>query len=447
MNSSDIFVKILLSLLFGAILGLESETRGIEEKGEMKALKEEKNKIGGFRTYSLISLLGGISGLFFSLGQQTYSVLLFGTIALFLLIAYTMNIRLKEAFGLTTEIAIIMTFLLGFLTTSSLVNIEVVLVILVLLAFFLSQKRGFGKLIKKIQHKEITDVFRFGLISVVILPLLPNTEFFLSDIVRLLNAPGLDPNIYKEISIINPFQIWMIVVIISGINLGGHVASRIFGEKLGLLFTSIISGFISSTSALISFAEKTKKGEHISTFAGASLISTATSFIFVGFLILISNQSLLNEALVPLIVMFLFSLIVGLVLFFKREKNSRASLEVTYQSFSLVPAIKFVSIIVVLRVVVQILQAINAGKILIVFITALSGVSGIDAPAIAIATLTKGEVITLNEGVLAFLLTVFVNLLAKGLYAYTISGKKFFKFVTPFFLLTGIVGFIAWIIL
>lgn len=446
MTSTDLFAKILLSLLFGAILGLESETRNIEISGEEKALKEEKSKIGGFRTYSLISLLGGLAGIFFAQGQEIYAIILFVSLVSFLLVAYTMNIRFKQAFGLTTEVAIIMTFLLGFLTTSAVINIEVVLVILILLAFFLSQKRGFGLFIKRIQHKEITDVFRFGLVSLVVLPLLPNKDFYLSEILALLNVQLIDAQQFENFSVINPFQIWLIVVIISGISLGGYIASRIFGERLGLFFTSVISGFVSSTSALISFASKSLKNEGANVYAATSVISTAVSFIFVGFLMLISNKTMFDLALPSLVVMLVFGVLSGVFLLFLRSKDSNNSYQVQYEPFSLVPALKFVAVIVVLRLLVQILQAINAESGLILLITAVSGITGIDAPTIALATLTAGGIITPNEAVLTFLMTSFVNLLAKCFYARTMGSRDFFKYVTPAFLLISAVGVLVWLL-
>ena len=162
---SEILVKILLSVLFGSILGLESETREIDQFGPAKAIKTEKTRIGGFRTYTLISLLGGISGLLFIQGFQIISTILFITIIGFLIVAYYMNVKFHEAFGLTTEIAAIITFIIGFLTTSGVLKLELTLVILVVMAFFLSQKRGFGKFIRKIDHREVIDVITFGIIA------------------------------------------------------------------------------------------------------------------------------------------------------------------------------------------------------------------------------------------------------------------------------------------
>ncbi|MEO6728356.1 MAG: MgtC/SapB family protein [Candidatus Dojkabacteria bacterium] len=441
---SDIFIKILLSVLFGAILGLETETREIEKKGERKAYQEEKSRIGGFRTYTLISLMGGIAGILFLNKLEFISFTLLLGLMSFLLVAYFMNIKLKEAFGITTEIAIVITFILGFLTTSGIIKLEIVLVILVLMAFFLSQKRGFGKFIARIQHREVIDVFQFGLIALVILPIFPNKVFTILDLTSLFGTTDLGNSALQNFTLGNPFQIWLIVVIISGINLIGYILSRITGEKIGIFFTSIFSGFISSTSGIISFASKSKAvGENL-LLSGAAIISNSVSFIIVGALLFISNRELFNAALPIMLAVFIFGFILGslLIFFFRSDTNHG---QAQYQAFSVLPALKFVGIIIVLSLLVQILELGNVGTGLVILVTALSGVTGIDAPAIAIAGLLTSGVITVDTALVAFLLTNIVNFIAKAIYAYTIGTRKFARYLSIGLILSSLVGLIIYI--
>src|SRR5258708_2368476 len=172
MTQTDLFIKILLTILFGAILGLETETRSRELDGEKHVKQQEKSRIGGVRTYTVLALFGGVAGILFTLGQFVIVYILFVAVILLIIAAYVLNVQIKHAFGLTTEIAVIITFTLGFLTTASLIPLWLILVILVLLTFFLSQKRGIGRLISKIQHKEVIDVIKFAMVAVVILPVL-----------------------------------------------------------------------------------------------------------------------------------------------------------------------------------------------------------------------------------------------------------------------------------
>lgn len=445
MALSDIFIKILISITFGAILGLESETREIEKKGLEQAEKEETQKIGGLRTYTIISLFGGINGILYVLNHKELALIF--TIGLFLLIisAYVLNVNIKHAFGMTTEIAILITYIIGFFTTSSLIPIEAILAILVLLSFFLSQKRGIGKLISNFEHREVIDVIKFGLVALVILPILPNKDLLLSDIFSLLRIEGLDYEALSRVSIFNPFQIWAIVVIISGINIGGYLLSKVIGEKYGLFFTSIFSGFVSSTSALISFAGRSKKFLNEKRLAAGALISNSTSFILASLLILVTSKPLFTEVIPFYISMFIGGFTIGVIIyfFFATQSDEKDTHKIEYMPFSISPALKFVLMIIGLRLFVQFLQGLNVSPDLVVIFTAVSGLTGVDAPMIAIASLFAGGTINIQSAVFAVVLTNIINYIAKIFYAFTIGSRKFFKIYALGLIITGIIGVIA----
>ncbi len=415
MFESTMLFKILLSTVLGAIIGLETETRELEKHDHKIENIDEKSRIGGVRTYTLISLLGGIAGLFYFSGDKVISTVLFIAIILFLLIAYYLNIQFKKAFGLTTEIAILITFISGFLVTSSIVTIEVILFVLVLLSFFLSNKRGIGRLIAKVKHYEVIDLIKFGLVSLVVLPLLPNRDIYLNEVITLF-SPG---QIIGESNfiLINPFQIWLIVVVISGLSIGSYVISKLFGEKNGLTISAFFSGFISSTSALVAFAHRSKKdkGNASKRLAGASMIANATSFIAVGALIFITNSKFALELLPLFITLFISSFLVGI--YFILSQKEKSDQVTTYESFTLLPAIKFVAIIVLLKIFVQIVLSANLGIGFLILGTALSGITGIDASMIATATLVLDGIIPPGTGILLILVINTVNYIAKIVYA------------------------------
>ncbi len=427
MFETTILFRILLSTVLGAVIGLETETREIEKKGNVDKI-DERSRIGGVRTYTLISLLGGISGLFYYINEKTIAMIIFTAIILFLQVAYYLNVQLKKAFGLTTEIAILITFISGFLITSVITNIEVVLFILVLLSFFLSNKRGIGKIIARIQHYEVIDLIKFGLVGLVVLPLLPNRDIYVNDVLSIF-ATGTQVSEQSNLLLINPFQIWLIVVIISGISIGSYLISKIFGEKNGLVISSFFSGLVSSTSSLIAFAGKSKENLKASSrFAGATLISNATSFLSIVALITVTNGTFSAYSLPIFVILFLSSLIMGL--YFLLTDDGKGFVSNGHDSFTLIPALKFVSIIIVLKIFVQIVINSNLGTGLLIFGTALSGITGIDAPLIATATLVLDGIISPDLGILIIFLTNSVNYIAKMFYAKTSGSKEFLQNVS-----------------
>lgn len=441
----EVFIEILLTILFGAILGLETETREIEQKGKIKATRNERERIGGVRTYTVISLFGGIAGLFFSLQEYTLVYILFIAIIGLILSAYILNVQIKHAFGLTTEIAVLIAFILGFLTTSRLVEIWVVLVILVMLAFFLSQKRGIGLLINKIQHKEVIDVVKFSLVALVILPILPNTSIKIIDIARLAELTVENQQV-GNITLLNPFNTWLIVVLVSGINLFGYFLSRIVGTKRGLLLTAAISGFISSTSAIISFAAKSKTKENKNnglSFAGAAMISNSFSFFTISLLMFVNSKQFFIKGIWPFVIMFVVGIIIGLVFLYRNKGGPKNSFEIKYEPFSVFPAIKFVLIIVGLTLLIQFLQLFQVNQILVLGITALSGFTGMDAATIAFSNLSKDGLITVEIGIISLILANAINFLAKILYSLIGGSKQFFRKVTLGLVLSAIIGLLG----
>jgi uncharacterized membrane protein (DUF4010 family) len=436
MEQSEIFLRILLTVVFGAILGLETETREIETKGKYKAIKEEKSRIGGLRTYTILSLIGGIAGLLFNAEELILVYITFIGIIGLIISAYIQNVQLKQAFGMTTEIAIMITFLLGFLTTSNLVPIAVNIFILVILAFFLSQKRGVGNFIDKIQHNEIIDVLKFGLISAVILPLLPNHVYYVHDAIDALNMQINTENIPTDllnISLINPFKIWFVVVVISGISLGGYVLSKMIGSKKSLLLTSIMGGLISSTSTTVSLAHKSKTQDNKQlerSFAGGAIIANAVSFISIITLLSILSSKLLEKTYLVLISMFSIGLITGLYLIISssNKKTKTQTLDLKYEPFSVSPALKFVSIILLITIGVQLLELINVKPILII-VTALTGVLGFDPATIALSELVQSSQVAVNTGVIILLLANIINFISKIFISYKLGSRVYFKTV------------------
>lgn len=444
-NQVELFAQILLTILFGAILGLETETREIEQNGKRKAIKSEKERIGGVRTYTVISLFGGIAGLFFVMQQFTLVYILFIAIIGLILAAYVLNVQIKHAFGLTTEVAVIIAFILGFLTTSALVPIWLVLVILVMLAFFLSQKRGIGALISKIEHKEIIDVVKFALVAVVILPVLPNYNIKLIDLANITGIELANEQL-GSLNLINPFSMWMIVVIVSGINLFGYFLARIVGTKSGLLITAGVSGFLSSTSAIVSFAAKSKTKENKNnalSFAGAGMISNSFSFFTIGLLMLVNSKDFFANGIWVFVIMFIVGILIGIYFLYKNKGTTKHELSIKYEPFSVIPAVKFVLIIVGISLGIQILQFFQVNQILVLAITALTGFTGMDTATIAFSNLTRDGVITMQIGVLSLVLANGINFIAKILYSYIGGSRQFFSKLSIGLLITAIIGLIG----
>jgi len=387
-----------MSVAFGILLGLESETR--EEK---KKVIDEKSKLGGIRTYSILSLFGAVTGLLYANNAEVLSYMMFIVVFGLIVCAYVLNVRLKSAFGLTTEIAILITFILGFLTTSEIISDVLIVFLFIILLFFLSSKSSITSFSKKFKHFEIIDLAKFGIVSVIILPFLPNRVFSVGDIGGLFN---LDPASIINLSgivLINPYQVWSSVILISGFSLVGSILGKFLGRHNGSAIIGFFSGFVSSTSATISFANRTKSSpDSVYESIAASLFSKSSSFIVLASLLLVSSSKLFESVYLFLLILFVLTFAVA-VFFYRLSSTKDDKHDVKSNPFSILPAVKLVSIILILTVSIQFLQSFDVNENLLILITSISGMVGIDAPSISIGGLVENGSLGIDIAVLGLL--------------------------------------------
>lgn len=440
MNTS--LIEIIFSVIIGVILGLETETRS----GKI----DEKSKLGGVRTYTILSLFGGISGILFINGLQIFSVLLFATLIGLVIAAYIWNVKLNAAFGITTEIAVVITFILGFLSTSRIIPIEAVLVITVVLLFFLSGKTGISGIVNKIKHQEVVDFIKFGIIALVILPFLPDQNIYAGDFLKYIGLETVLEQTHNLNSffLLNPYSLWFTVVLISGFGLLGYTISKFIGAKRGMLATGFLTGFVSSTAAIVSFANRSKKNAEAKfTLASAGMLANASSFIVVLILVLITSRSLFENSLIFFIGLMFSSLIISLIYnSLSKKPKGEESNAIEYEAFSILPAVKLVFIILVVRIVVQLLQLINTDESLIIILTSIAGLVGIDAPIIAIAGLFSAGTISIHSAVFGIVLINLVNYFAKFVYSLIFGSRDYSKLILIGMSLSGVVGVVVNII-
>jgi len=197
LNELVILQQLASALALGLLIGLE--------RGWRKRKQSEGERVAGLRTYGLISLLGGIFAL---LAQQIDMLLLgFGFIGLVMvaIAAYYQRIREQDDIGITSVIAILLTFLLGALCTLGQAHIAAPAAVVI--ALLLSIKPVLHRFLRKLERIELYAVLKMLLISVVILPVLPDRTF--------------DPW-----NALNPYQLWWMVVLIAAISFVGYFAIK-----------------------------------------------------------------------------------------------------------------------------------------------------------------------------------------------------------------------------
>ncbi len=209
----------LTSLAIGLLIGLERERSPFAR--------------AGLRTFSLVALAGTLGGL---LAEKSGAPWMLGAGLLVMggmMVATYFKATESEDPGTTTVAAVVVCYALGAMVWYDLEQLAVTLAILTTaLLYFKPELRGVSRNLTRI---DLVSILQFAVLSFVILPILPNQDY----------GP------YKAL---NPYQIWWMVVLISGLSLAGYAALRIAGQRLGTLLTGLFGGITSSTATTLAFS-------------------------------------------------------------------------------------------------------------------------------------------------------------------------------------------------
>ncbi len=419
--------KLIIAFIIGAVIGLERASPQSFQQNKKDTIEHHEV---GVRTFSLISLLGALAGLM----MQDYMMVtifitsVFGGLAL---LYYFLQSSFTKDPGITTEFALVYTYVIGLMIGREILPIHIILMISVVLVLVLSRKQEIQGFISVINRSEINAFISYALIALVILPFLPNTDYSLADIPNaeaFLRSTGINVGKFVNLTLVNPFKLWVIVALITGIDVAGYVLERTVGQK-GKLMSSIAGGIISSTATTQALAVESKRSKTAGAHVGSALFANMVSFFPLFFLVGSINRQFLVELLPVLISIILSCFIVAVYFYFfhraKQEKNGKKKQESKQRKeiFNLRSAISFVVIFAVVRIASQIALVFfgNSGVLITASIAALTGV---DAPILTISQMAGGQ-ISHSFAVWTFIVINAVNLVAKTVYSF-ISGSRAF---------------------
>ncbi len=228
------FMNILLALIFGAAIGLERES---SKQPDSKA-----GGVGGIRTFALIALMGALAAILF---QHDYSGLGMSLVAGFVVLlvaSYIAEALNTKAYGITSELSALATFFIGMLVVLDIIPLHIMLAVFVMLVFVLSLKSRTTRLMAGISQQEVQAFISYAIIALVALPVLPDVSYRLKDIPLLQGILGgfnVELGEFDNLDLINPRKIWLVVVLITGIDVFGYILSRLVGSRNGFAVTSL----------------------------------------------------------------------------------------------------------------------------------------------------------------------------------------------------------------
>ncbi|MDT8311263.1 MAG: MgtC/SapB family protein [Methylophaga sp.] len=387
------FYLLLVALAIGLLIGVE---RGWQARDS-----EEGQRIAGVRTYGLIGLLGGVLGV---LSANFGSLILgLGLIGLLILLGmFFLAKQLREGeWSITSLIAAILVYLLGALAvTGQTVIASSLAVVMVLL---LSNKPVLHGWVKKLEAVELKAAIQLLLMSVVLLPVLPDQG-------------------YGPWQVLNPHKIWWMVVLIAGISFVGYFAIKIGGARRGILFTGLFGGLASSTAVTLHLSRLGKQAVEIRpVIASAVLIACGTMYIRMLILVAILNSHLLIELWLPVLVMAVLTYLPSLFWWHRDTHHIAGSVAALTNPLELRTALGFGLLLAVVMFLAVFLRE-SFGDAGILVLSAVSGIADVDAIVLSLIGMT--ESISSQLFVFGCVIAAAMNNLLKALMAGVIGGRE-----------------------
>lgn len=409
-------------------IGLERESY------ELQIDKTKRSGIGslGIRSFALITTLGTIAALLFKSYFSLFLIISI-TFCLLLIVYYILGSLVTKDNGMTTELAIFWSYLIGIFVGLNIFPIQLIIAITVILMLILSLKQKIKLFVAGIKQFELESFISYAIISLVILPFLPDTGYFLKDISflkNILSAFQINFDRFLNLEIINFFGLWKVVALVTGVEIAGYFLEKTIGQKKGWLLTSIAGGFISSTSTTQSLAQKSKNIKNTNRLVSAAIFANFSSFIQMFILLASVNLIFLSKNLIYIISISISAVLIGLY-FLKREDKKLENLPETKENlkndrlFSLMPALKFALLFLFIKLITK-FSLIVFGNNGFIISTILGAVTGLDAVIINTAELA-GKTISFQTGVITLILANAVNLLSKSSYAFAQGSLSFAK--------------------
>jgi len=378
-----------IALVLGFFMGLQREYayRRDETEGELLA---------GVRTYPIIALLGALSAL--AVDEVESALPLFGAVLVvgaLLAVGHFWRARERET-GLTTEMAALLAFFTGALCYWGTLRLAAALGVGT--AVLLSLKVETHTLARRIDRDDVYATLKFAVITVIVLPLLPRQGY------------GPTP-----LDVLVPYNVWLMVVLISGISFLGYVLIQVVGPKRGVGLTGILGGLASSTAVTLSVAERSRSVKGLDRAFALAVVS-AWSIMFVRVIVEVAviHPPLLWTIALPVAGVFVVALLYCGYLYVDHPAEDDGDEPTTVQNpFRLGPAITFGLLYAVILVLTNGAQS-YFGDAGVYLSSVVAGLADVDAITLSMVQLQEGGELSAETATRAILIAAASNTVLKG---------------------------------
>lgn len=384
-----LFLRLGLALGLGLLIGLQRQRTNA--------------RLAGIRTFPLVTLLGAVSGLLGSMHGGWILAAGFVAVAVVIVGGSLPHRRHRgELPGLTSAFALLLMFGLGAYLMAGSIGVAIALCGAVVVLLHL--KPQMHALAGKIEDREFAAIVQFVVLSLVVLPVLPNRTF-------------------GPYQVLNPYKIWLMVVLMVGMRLIGYLTFKFVGSGVGAWTSALLGGFVSSTATTVSTSRANKESPgDVSLASFVILVACGISFVRLGLLVASTAPGFLPTALPALATLFC-------VLFFGGWVNSRIGrsdhvpVVAPGNPAALKTPLMFGSLYAVMLIVIAAANE-RFGHEGVYVAASLSGLTDMDAITLSVTNLVNGEKIPSATGWRVIVVAALANLVFKGAAVAAIGQRR-----------------------
>ncbi len=404
-------MRLTVALGIGLLIGIERERR----KGEGPA-----RGVAGIRSFAVASLLGAVSMM---LGETLLLAVAAAGVAALAAIGYART--LKQDPGLTTEIALLLTLLLGALAMR---EPPLAAGLAVGVAILLAARDHIHHFVRRVlTTRELNDALVLSAATLIVLPLVPDRHIGPYDA-------------------INPRSAWTIVVLMLAIGAAGHVALRTLGPRFGLAAAGLASGFVSSTATIGSMGSRVRRDPALLVPAAAgAVLSTVATILQMAAILAAASLDTLRALALPLLCAGAAAVAYG-ALFTLLTANHDAPENADHgRAFSPGTALLFALAISGVTLLSAALVD-RLGTAGLIAAAALTGLADAHATTASAGSLVSSETVTAAQAALPVLIGLSSNTVSKIVVAFASGGTRFAMQVVPGLLLTVAAAWLGWLV-
>jgi len=406
---NEFWFLILLAGFLGGIVGFDRE----------KLAKNRKAfNFAGIRTSSLIAILGALLPLIFSL-NFAIGVLLCAAFLAALVGSFLINILKNQETGATSEIAILLTLVIGYLVGSHMIFEGIFMSLMLVL--ILSFKKSIHLFVEKVSTRDFKFTVFFLIFALVILPLLKDVD--------------LGP-----FGFFNPKEVWMMVTLITGVSFVSYILERIFSNKHTLYLTAFLGGIISSTATALNLALLIKKGKNTSKLINAIILTSLAMFVRVFIEVGVVNYNLSFKLLTFISLLVLLSLF---TVYLRNQKSEKVNVQsLAYEKpFEIKQAVTFAIFFSFIQLVIGFLSD-RMGDSGVYLSSFVSGFIDTDAVSLALASKSLTE-LSMTVAMQGVILALVANTIMKLIIVYVKGSKLAARKLTGYTTAVIFIGYIC----